>query len=338
MRETIGIEAEAYFLPKSKKDIHKILEEENIPFGTLAKNIDFRRDIGIEEVHVTEELSSKLALRAVQQVISNAGIHGSEIDLIIDFTSIPQDYIGPTWSAAGFIQKEINAPKAFCTAMTVGGCSSYHFAMEAACAMMSAEANINRALLFAGDRTPNLNKTYYPITVSSDGGSAIILKKRCERAVILAIDIISVGRLHDVWYVPGLGNRQDDEQMNLEKLLHMHCDMKKFNEGVIMINFTMFNRLIERVLKKADKKIQDINIFIYPTFSTWDQNYFCKSTGIPREKVYTRKLRERGHVQESDMIINYADALDEGLIKKGNLVMVLTNGAGFAWTAAIIRH
>lgn len=338
MREMIGIEAEAYFLPKSKKEVHKILDEEDIPFGTLAKDIDFRRDIGIEEVHVTEELSSKLALRAVQQVISKANILGSEIDLIIDFTSIPQDYIGPTWSAAGLIQKEINAHKAFCTAITVGGCSSYHFALEAACAMISAEDNINRVLLFAGDRTPNYNKTYYPITVSSDGGSALILKKKCERAVILAIDIISVGRLHDVWYVPGLGNRQNDEQMHLEKLVHMHCDMKKFNDGVRLINFTMFNRLIERVLKKAGKEKQDIDMFIYPTFSTWDQNYFCKSTGIPREKVYTQKLRERGHVQESDMIINYVDALDEGLIKKGNLVMVLTNGAGFAWTAAIIRH
>ena len=334
----IGIEAEAYFLPETKKSVHKILEDEDVPFGTLAKNIDFRRDIGIEEVHVTEELSSKLALRAVEKVLSKAGIRGSEIDLIIDFTSIPQDYIGPTWSAAGLIQKEIDAGGAYCTAVTVGGCSSYHFAMEAACAMISTEENIDRVLLFAGDRTPNLNKTYYPITVSSDGGSALILKKQCERGVILAIDIISVGRLHDVWYVPGLGNRQNDEQKNLAKLLHMHCDMKKFNDGVILTNFTLFNRLIERVLKKAGKKKQDIDMFIYPTFSTWDQNYFCKLTGIPREKVYTRKLRERGHVQESDMVINYVDALDEGFIKKGNLVMVLTNGAGFAWTACIIRH
>jgi 3-oxoacyl-[acyl-carrier-protein] synthase-3 len=79
-------------------------------------------------------------------------------------------------------------------------------------------------------------------------------------------------------------------------------------------------------------------MFIYPTFSTWDQNYFCRSTGVPREKVYTKKLVERGHVQESDMIINYVDALNDGSIKNGNLVMVLTNGAGFAWTAAIIRH
>jgi len=334
----IGIEAEAYFLPKSKKEVYKILDEENIPFGTLAKNIDFRRDVGIEEVHVTEELPSKLALRAVQEVLSKAGIQGSEIDVIIDFTSIPEDYIGPTWSAAGFIQKEINAYKAFSTAITVGGCSSYHFAMEAAYGMLSSDDNINRILLFAGDRTPDYNKTYYPITVASDGGSALILKKSCERAVILAIDIISVGRLHDVWYVPGLGQRQNDEQKHLEKLIHMHCDMKKFNDGVILINFMMFKKLIDRVLKKAGKKMQDINMFIYPTFSTWDQNYFCKSTGVPREKVYTQRLKERGHVQESDMVINYVDALNDGFIKKGDLVMVLTNGAGFAWTAAIVRH
>jgi 3-oxoacyl-[acyl-carrier-protein] synthase-3 len=334
----IGIEAEAYFLPATKKKVSRILAEEEIPFGTLAKNIDFKRDVGIEEVHVTRELSSRLALKAVRDAMSKAGTAGSDIDLIIDFTSIPQDYIGPTWSAAGYIQNEIHANQAFCTAMTVGGCSSYHFALESACALMSVENDINRVLMFAGDRTPDLNKTYYPITVSSDGGSALILKKDCERAVILAIDIISVGRLHDVWYVPGLGNRRDDEQKDLGKLLHMHCDMKKFNDGVILMNFTMFNRLIERVLKKAGVGKNDIDLFIYPTFSTWDQNYFCRSTGIPREKVYTRRLRERGHVQESDMVINYVDALNDGIIKKGDLVMVLTNGAGFAWTASIIRH
>ncbi len=338
MRDAIGIEAEAYFLPETKRKVSQILAEEDIPFGTLAKNIDFRRDVGIEEVHFTEELSSTLAIRAVRRALEKADLSGSEIDVIIDFTSIPQDFIGPTWSAAGIVQREIGAEKAFCTAVTVGGCSSYHFALEAACALMSAEENVGRVLLFAGDRTPDRNKTYYPITVSSDGGSALILRKGCDRARILAIDVISVGRLHDVWYVPGLGRWQGGDSEDLEKLFHMHCDMKKFNDGVILINFTMFNRLIERVLRKAGLKQTDIDLFVYPTFSTWDQDYFCRSTGIPRDKVYTRKLRERGHVQESDMVINYVDAVEDGLIQNGSVVMVLTNGAGFAWTASIVRH
>jgi 3-oxoacyl-[acyl-carrier-protein] synthase-3 len=62
------------------------LDAENIPFGTFAKNVDFRRDIGIEEVHVTDEMPSEVAVKTAKNVISKSGISGSEIDLIIDFT------------------------------------------------------------------------------------------------------------------------------------------------------------------------------------------------------------------------------------------------------------
>jgi 3-oxoacyl-[acyl-carrier-protein] synthase-3 len=100
----------------------------------------------------------------------------------------------------------------------------------------------------------------------------------------------------------------------------------------------MFGKIIKKVLSKANMTMEDVDYFIYPTFSTWDQSYFCEATSIPKNKVYTKSLRHRGHVQESDMIINYLDATDEGLIKQGDTVMVISNGAGFAWCAAIIRH
>lgn len=337
MNANIGILMEGYYLPETKKSVSDIFSDEDVPFGTLAKKVDFRCDVGIEEVYVTEELPSTLAHKAAQLVVSKAELSGSDIDLIIDFTSIPQDYIGPTWSAAGLIQKEIGASRAFCTAVTSGGCASYHFALRSAIAIMRSDDNINTALLVAGDRTPEFNKTYYPITVASDAGSALILKKGCTRAEILAIETISVGSLHDVWYVPGLGRRISDDSVS-EKLLHMHCDMESFNKGVIPRNFYMFGKVIRRVLEKAHLSIHDIDYFVYPTFSNWDQKYFCEAMAIPREKVYTKSLRLRGHTQESDMVINYADAVNDGLINKGDNVMVVSNGAGFAWSAVIVRH
>jgi len=337
MKTQIGILAEAYYLPDEKKKVEDIFKDEDIPFGTLAKNIDFRRDIGIEEVHVTDELPSSVALKAARNVMAKTDITGRDVDVIIDFTSIPQDYVGPTWSVAGLIQEELKATNAFCTAITTGGCASYHFAVRSVCAMMASDPNINTALLVAGDRTPEFNKTYYPITVASDGGAALILQKGCERAVILAVETISIGRLHDVWYVPGLSHLHQDEPAS-EKFLHMHCDIKKFNEGVIIRNFYMFGQVIKKILKKVQMTIDDIDYFVYPTFSTWDQANFCEATKIPREKVYTAGLRKRGHVQESDMVINYVDALEEGLIKNGDLVMIISNGAGFAWSAVLVRQ
>lgn len=333
----IGILSEAYYLPPTKKKVADVFRDENVPFGTLAKNIDFQRDIGIEEVHVTDELPSSLAIEASKRAMDKASIAPEDIDLVLDFTSIPEDYVGPTWSAAGLIQKKLGLNRAFATAINTGGCASYHIALKAVSAWMLCNDDINVALLAAGDRTPEFNKTYYPITVASDGGSAIILKKNCNRATILGVETISVGRLHDVWYVPGLQNRNSDEEVS-EKLLHMHCKMEKFNEGVIPINFVMFRKVMKRLLARVSMEFNDVDYYIYPTFSTWDQNYFMKIFEVPPNKVYTKGLRYRGHVQESDMVINYADAVEENLICKGDIVMVVSNGAGFAWSAALIQQ
>ena len=60
-----------------------------------------------------------------------------------------------------------------------------------------------------------------------------------------------------------------------------------------MINFMMFNKLIERVLKKAGKKIQEIDMFIYPNFSTWDQNYFCAINWHSQKKGVHPKIRRK---------------------------------------------
>ncbi len=333
----IGIAAQAYFLPPEKRSVEQIFANEDIPFGTLAKNIDFKRDIGIQEVHVSGDLPSAMALKAVKRLMAQSNISGDDIDMIIDFTSLPEDYIGPTWSVAGLIQKEIGAPRAFATAIAGAGCADFHISLKVACAYMEADDSISTILLAAGDRTPDLNKTYYPITVASDVGCAFIIQKGCGRGVILANETISVGRLHDVWYVRGIEHRAKNQPAS-EKDLHMFCDMKRFNEGVIPINFFMFNKIIQKVLAKAGKSINEVDAVIYPTFSTWDLKNFSEATGIPRSKMYTRHFETRGHMQECDMIVNYADAVHEEFIKPGDLVMAISNGAGFAWSAALIQH
>jgi 3-oxoacyl-[acyl-carrier-protein] synthase III len=335
--DTIGILSEAYYLPPKKRKVEDVFSKEDVPFGTLLKNIDFKRDIGIEEVHVTDDMPSVLSIEASKRAIEKAGIKPEEIDLVVDFTSIPEDYVGPTWSAAGLVQDELGITNAFATAVNTGGCASYHLALKTVQSLMLTDPRFETALLFAGDRTPDLNKTYYPITVASDGGSALILRRNCGRGTILGVETISVGRLHDVWYVPGLQCRTSDTVTD-EALLHMYCKMDKFNEGVIPINFVMFRKVMEKLLKKLNMTFDDVDYYVYPTFSTWDQNYFIKRFRLRREQVYTHALKSRGHVQESDMVINYAEAVEKDMIRKGDKVMVVSNGAGFAWSAALVHH
>ena len=331
-----GIASMGYYLPQTKKKVTEVFRDEEIPLGSLSKRVDFVRDIGIDTVHVTDEMPSELAVKAANIALEKAQLLPEEVDLVIDFTSIAGDYVGPIWSAAGLLQKRLGLKNAFATGVTVGGCAAYHVALEAALSLMKSDENINVALLAAGDRTPRYNKAYYPITVASDGGCAFVVRKGETRREILVVETISMGRLHDVWYVPGFPISRPKNPVS-EKNLHMYCDMKRFNEGVIPVNLIMFKKIIERVLERTGLAFENIDYFVYPTFSTWDQKNFIDAFKISTDKIYLKNLRCQGHVQESDMVINYMDAVRDGCIKPGDIVMVISNGAGFAWSAAIIR-
>jgi 3-oxoacyl-[acyl-carrier-protein] synthase-3 len=337
MDTSIGIVAASYFLPPKRKAVADIFRDEEIPTELLASNVDFQRDIGIEGVHVAgDETATSLALKASRRVLEKAAFDPLEIDLILDFTSIPEEYVAPTWSAAGLVQKELGATRAFATAVNTGGCASYHTTLKVACSLMTANDRYQTALLFAGDKVPALNHTYYPITVICDGGSAVILKKNFDRRRILSVEVATLGKLHDVWYIPGMARRDPSDQKN--KWLHMTADIPKFNKEVIPVNLFMFRKIMREALNRAGRKQQDVSYYIYPTFSTWDQKAFRKAFMIPAEQIYTDGLQRHGHLQETDMVLDYVDAVDEGLIKDGDLVMLTTNGAGFSWGAALIQH
>src|ERR1700739_4318213 len=133
MQTNIGIVAASYYLPPKRKSVADIFRDEEIPAEALAANVDFQRDIGIEAVHMAcEETAASLALKACRQVVEKAAIDPAEIDLIFDFTSVPEEYVAPTWSAAGFIQKELGATRALATAVNTGGCASYHTTLKVA--------------------------------------------------------------------------------------------------------------------------------------------------------------------------------------------------------------
>lgn len=336
--EQIGILSSGYYLPPERKSVVEIFRDEELPEGSPAAGVDFRRDIGIEAVHLAgDELPSELGLEASRRALAGAGLEPGDLDLIVDFTSIPEDYVAPTWAAAGLVQAELGAERALATAVNTGGCASYHVALKTACAMMRSDERLRRALLFAGDKTPALNKTYFPITVTCDGGSAVVLEKGHDRRAVLAVEVVTVGQLHDVWYVPGITNPEPGEPVS-EKLLHMKSDLELFKKNVIPINLFMFRRVMTACLQRTGMKLTDVDYFVYPTFSAWDLAGFCKGMRIPREKIYADGLGRHGHIQENDMVVNYEDAAAEGRIGEGDLVMVTTNGAGFTWGAALIRH
>src|SRR2546430_17366519 len=127
MNQNIGILEANYYLPPTKKTLAQVFEDEEKPTETFAANVDFEKDIGIDALHVAKnETAPDLCINAARRTMEKSGIDPKEIDLIIDFTSIPEDYVAPTWSPAGQLRKAIGAIRPFQTATTTGAVSNYH--------------------------------------------------------------------------------------------------------------------------------------------------------------------------------------------------------------------
>ncbi len=49
------------------------------------------------------------------------------------------------------------------------------------------------------------------------------------------------------------------------------------------------------------------------------------------------KLKDCGHVQSSDFVINFLSAVSAGIVKQGQYVLLCSHGFGFTWGLTLIR-
>ena len=58
--------------------------------------------------------------------------------------------------------------------------------------------------------------------------------------------------------------------------------------------------------------------------------------GIPLEKFYVNVDR-RGNCSSASVLLALSDALDEGRIRKGDIIMLLSFGGGLTWGTMLIK-
>jgi 3-oxoacyl-[acyl-carrier-protein] synthase-3 len=235
MNGSIGILEANYYLPSTKKTLSQIFEDEEKSTAVFDANVDFEKDIGIDALHVAkDETATDLCVNAAKITMAKSGIDPKEIDLIIDFTSIPEDYVAPTWSAAGEVQKAIGATRAFTTAINTGGCASYQTTLKVACSLMSANDRYHTALLIAGDKAPELNAiATFPSTIVSDGGSAGDSEKKYAPRPHSRRGSGDRGETARYGLSPAfIIARHEDIGGRYPRWLHVCGDIQRFNKGV----------------------------------------------------------------------------------------------------------
>ena len=298
----------------------------------LAKFIDtsdewIKTRTGIQERRISDNgtATSDLALIASEHALASAKIPAEQLDLIVVGTTSP-DYLFP--SVGCILQHRLGARKA--TAFDVSAaCSGFNYALAVASSFIENGTYKNVLVVGADTLTKYLDwKDRGSSVLFGDGAGAVMLTPSTDETGLLSNWLKAEGHLGKHLIMPGGGSR-DPEQRNGRFITMDGKEVFKFAVRVL-------EESIRESLKAAKLKVEDISLLIPHQANIRIIDHVIKKMRLPKEKVYVN-LHKYGNTSAASIPLALNEALAEGRIKKGDIVVLSGFGAGLTCGANVIR-
>jgi 3-oxoacyl-[acyl-carrier-protein] synthase-3 len=297
-----------------------------------------RQRTGIVERHHVEPGvgTSDLATEAARRALAGAGIDKSEIDLIIAATLSP-DYYFP---GVG-VQVQAKLDLAPIGAIDIRNqCSGFIYALSVADQYIRAGTYKKILLVAAEVQSTNLNYTDEGRDMAvlfGDGGAAVILEpnERDDGRGVLSTHLFADGRhATDLWMEkPGcLDKPAVTEEMVRAMKFFPYMDGK----NVFKNASAKMPEAVRAALQHNGLAVGDVALLIPHQANDRISQMVAHSLKIPLEKVM-RNIHKYGNTTAASIPIALCEALQEGRIKTGDVVMLTAFGSGYTWASAILR-
>ncbi len=296
-----------------------------------ADNWIFSRT-GMRERRFAEphESTSDLATKAARNALKSGSINPAELDCIIVGTSTA-DMILP--SSACMVQKNIGAVNAFAFDMNAV-CSSFVYALEIADNFIRS-GKYRKILVIGADTYSKIldfqDQTTCPLF--GDGAAAVVLGATAEKKGILQSIIRSDGGGWDLIQVPSSGSRKP---ITAETITLRENTFKMEGKKVYVFATDVIPQIIEEVTAKEGISPEQLDHIIPHQANVRIIDFIVKKTGIAKEK-FLLNLDRYGNTAAASVGLALDENLRNGVIRPGELVLVMGFGGGLSWGGILIR-
>lgn len=275
-----------------------------------------RERTGIVSRHIEKELEcSQMAIEAAKKAIADSeknGITAADIDAIF-VSSTSTDKLFPVISC--LIQKEINAPNAFCYDLNAA-CSGFVFAYNMAVSYMNMGI-VKNALIVGAEKLSNVMDW-------TDRGSCILFGDGAGAAVITAIE----GEPGMVMHSDGFGG---DALM---------CDVgqRMTMDGQKVFRFAVkaVPSAVTELMEKKNLTDDDVDWYILHQANMRIIESAVKRLKISMDKVPTN-IANMGNTSSASVPILLDECNKKGIFKEGSRVIMAGFGAGLSYGAAYVK-
>ncbi len=285
---------------------------------------------GIKARHIAGEgeTTRTLAVAAAQKALAHAGMTATQIDLIIVATSTPDNTFPAT---ATMVQADLGIIKG--AAFDVQAvCSGFVFALSTADALLKA-GQFKTALVIGAETFSRILDWTDRATcvLFGDGAGAVVLeaiegKGTNEDTGILASKIHSDGRYHNKLYVDG-------GVSTTGSVGHLRMEGREVFKHAV----TNIASVMQEVATLANIKPTDVDWIVPHQANRRILEGTAKKLGLDEGRIVIT-LDKHGNTSAASIPLAFDEAVRDGRIKRGQLVLIEAMGGGFTWGAALLRY
>jgi 3-oxoacyl-[acyl-carrier-protein] synthase-3 len=287
----------------------------------LEKMVDtsdewIRTRTGIQERRIADEKTdtSDMAYYASKEALENAGVRPEDIDLILVATVTPDM---PFPSVACLIQDRLGAKNA--AAMDLGAaCAGFMYGMI--CAKQFIDNNAYKNILVVGVEKLSKITNWQDRNTAvlfGDGAGAVVMGQVSDDKGILSFELGANGAGAKDLY-------QDGRYIFMNGREVFKFAVRQMGESAV------------NVVEKAGLKKEDIDALIPHQANIRIMEASRERLGLPEEKLI-KTVHKYGNTSSSSIPLALYDAVAEGKVKDGDIVVLVGFGGGLTWGAVALR-
>ncbi len=289
--------------------------------------------VGIRERHLVDKgvAASDLAVEAVKNLLASHPFDLQQVDLIVVGTVTP-DMMYP--STACLVQHKLGIVNTWGFDVSAG-CSGFLFALNTGVKFVES-GQYKKVLVIGSDLNSSMTDfTDRAVCIIFGDGAGVVLLEPAEDGEDGVIDHVAQieGMGGQYLYMPGGGSLNPASHETVEQKMHyIHQD----GRNVFKYAVKKMAEMTERILEKNKLTGKDVDCFIAHQANLRIITATADRLGMPMEKVIIN-IDRYGNTTAGTIPIAMRTAIEEGKLKKGDLVMLAAVGAGFTSGATLLR-
>ena len=289
--------------------------------------------VGIRERHIVEpgQATSHMGVEAAKRCLAAREIEPTDVQAIIVATVTPDMFFPAT---ACLVQDRIGAKGAWGFDLS-GACSGFVYALQVGCKLVESAAHTKVLVIGSDAMSSIIDYTDRATCVLFGDAAGAVLIEPAQDGELGMIDYH-----HEIdgsggcsLYMPGGGSLHPSSRETVDKKMHyVHQD----GQAVYKFAVRKMVEAAETLLQRNGLTAADLACFVPHQANRRIITASAERLGLRDEQVIIN-IDRYGNTTAATIPLATQTAIEEGRLKKGDLMMIASVGAGFTVGAALIR-